>query len=160
MRHAVSRARNVLSVRLIVPVCLRSQGIKPATSAHLDRTPPLSPPHTASCSPPYIGLRSPHSAVTAHASSLADQRPCGSALGAAAVPTLCLTSPDDLVVPERGVRAYADALSKAHPGRDVRVVSLHGPHCKLVMSDRELYAEAVGQLVEVRMDSHAAACTA
>ena len=46
----------------------------------------------------------------------------------AAVPTVCLTSKMDLVVPECGVRAYAAALQAGQPGRDVRVVLLKVAH--------------------------------
>jgi dienelactone hydrolase len=74
---------------------------------------------------------------------------CDDARWCGAVPTLCLTSDEDMVVPARGVRAYAAALSKAHPGRDVRVSSLKGSHCQLFTGDRERYADAISQLVEV-----------
>ena len=40
------------------------------------------------------------------------------------LPTLCLTSPADFVVPEAGVHEFADALRKAQPARSVRVLSL------------------------------------
>ena len=49
------------------------------------------------------------------------------------VPTLCLTSSADHVVPESAVRTYADALRGAHAHRDVRVVSLRGSHCQVHM---------------------------
>lgn len=64
------------------------------------------------------------------------------------VPTVCLTSKADLVVPEAGVRAYAKALQDAHVGRDVRVVSLGGTHCQQVITDRERYTEAISAHLE------------
>jgi hypothetical protein len=66
----------------------------------------------------------------------------------APVPSLCLTSPADPVVPETSVRAYAAALREAAPSRDVRVVSLSGKHCNLAISDREQYAAAVEALLD------------
>ena len=35
------------------------------------------------------------------------------------------------VIPEAGVRAYAECLSTAQPGRHVALAALSGPHCQL-----------------------------
>ena len=64
-------------------------------------------------------------------------------------PTLCLTSDKDVVVPARGVRAYAASLRAAQPQRDVRVHTLAGSHCQLDVGDAAGYAEAVRELCEL-----------
>lgn len=70
------------------------------------------------------------------------------------VPTLCLTSRGDLVVPEAGVRAYAASLRAAQPTRDVRVVSLQGTHCQLAKSDREQMSRHVESFLARAMYVH------
>ncbi len=49
------------------------------------------------------------------------------------VPVLCLTSAEDTVIPEAGVRAFADVLreARAPATRSVRVETLQGAHAKL-----------------------------
>ena len=66
----------------------------------------------------------------------------------APVPTICLTSPADVVVREAGVRDYAAALQAAQPKRQVSVVSLKGNHCQLVKVDRDEYARHVDAWLE------------
>ena len=65
-----------------------------------------------------------------------------------AVPTLCLTSPSDVVIPEGNVRSFAEALRKAQPTRDVQVVALAGSHCQLGLVSRESYSRAIETLLE------------
>ena len=60
------------------------------------------------------------------------------------MPTLCLTSPADVVVPEAGVREFAAALGKAQPARSVRVLSLQGTHAQLLSTDPAAFARALG----------------
>ena len=59
------------------------------------------------------------------------------------MPTLCLTSPDDALIAASAVRTFAAALAAEEPARDVRVVELRGEHCKLGVSDRDAYREAI-----------------
>ena len=67
------------------------------------------------------------------------------------VPTLCLTSPQDAVIAQSAVESFSAALlEEAEDGaapRDVRVVVLRGEHCKLGVSDRDAYREALGAFI-------------
>ena len=63
------------------------------------------------------------------------------------VPTLCLTSPYDPVVPEVGVRAFAETLRKAHPQRQVDVCSIPAAHCQLGSTKPDLYEAAILDLI-------------
>ena len=63
------------------------------------------------------------------------------------VPTLFLTSPDDVVVPEAGVRSYAAELESAHAGRHIHVASLEGGHCQLHTATRKAFIAEIDGLV-------------
>ena len=63
------------------------------------------------------------------------------------VPTLCLTSPMDQVVPEAGVRAFAKMLQTAQPSRQVTVTTINAAHCQLGSTDPKKYTEAIGTLL-------------
>lgn len=62
------------------------------------------------------------------------------------VATLFLTSADDNVIPEAGVRAYADAMRTSAPHRSVSVQALRGAHCMLAIEDRAAYAACLEEL--------------
>ena len=70
------------------------------------------------------------------------------------VPALCLTSAKDVVIPEAGVRQYADALREARPSRQVTVQSFpSGSHGQLVRDEPAAYASAINAfLVELSLD--------
>lgn len=69
-----------------------------------------------------------------------------------AVPTLCLTSPIDLVVPMTGVRAFAGALRAAQPTREIEVVEVRAPHCQLAATEPEAYSRGLTGWLE-RVDA-------
>lgn len=51
---------------------------------------------------------------------------------------LCDCSQDE-IVPDAGVRKFADALQAAQPSRSVTVVALDGPHCRHIGTVRKEY---------------------
>ena len=63
------------------------------------------------------------------------------------VPTLFLTSATDDVLPEAGVRKYADDVRAASPGRLVSVATLAGAHCNLAKDDGSAYIARLEALV-------------
>lgn len=64
------------------------------------------------------------------------------------VPTLVLTSSQDEVVPEAGVRAFAQQLVEAQPKRQVRVESLRGAHVRLLQTSSAPFRAHLQQLFE------------
>ena len=65
------------------------------------------------------------------------------------VPTLCLTSDTDTVIPRQGVEAFAALLREASPSREVRVQVCRGSHARLLDTDGANVLGALVALVEV-----------
>lgn len=63
-------------------------------------------------------------------------------------PAICLTSAEDSLIREAGVRAFAGMLQKAQPSRSVRVIQLRGEHVTFHASDKAEYYAAIHALVE------------
>lgn len=63
------------------------------------------------------------------------------------VPTLCLTSPDDVVIPPAAVEAFAQKMRLAQPSRDVQVAHVRGPHGQLASSSPEEVQQRIESLV-------------
>jgi pimeloyl-ACP methyl ester carboxylesterase len=77
-----------------------------------------------------------------------------------AVPTLCLTSERDTIIPSSDVHDWADLLRAAQPARLLRVTELHGTHCQLLVMDGARYAATIEQLVVEALDDASAAARA
>ena len=71
------------------------------------------------------------------------------------VPVLCLTSAQDVVVPEAAVRAFAGRLRATQPARAVNVALLDGPHCQLALSAPHTYRDAIAPLLHAADDMNA-----
>lgn len=64
------------------------------------------------------------------------------------VPTLILSSPMDVVVPQKGIYAFGQALTAAQPTRSVRHASISAGHCQLGEKDPQTYASHIGALLD------------
>ena len=59
-----------------------------------------------------------------------------------------VTGPADEVVPESGVRAFAEAIQRMQPARAVTVASMGGNHCRHYDADNASYLQAVRALLK------------
>ena len=64
------------------------------------------------------------------------------------VPTLCLSSPIDPVVPQKGIYAFGERLVAAQPTRSVRHASISAPHCQLADKEPKAYADELQRLLD------------
>jgi hypothetical protein len=64
------------------------------------------------------------------------------------VPTLCLSSPIDPVVPQKGIYAFGERLRTAQPTRSVRHASISAPHCQLADKEPTAYANELRTLLD------------
>ena len=69
-----------------------------------------------------------------------------------AVPTLCLTSPTDAVIPAASVHKFAERLRSHQPSRRVSEASLAGSHCRLFESSPREYAGAIQTFVSSTLE--------
>ena len=70
------------------------------------------------------------------------------------VPTLCLTSAGDALIPPAAVQSWARDLTAQCPGRSVQVATLKGPHCQLLQRDGVAFRARIQQFVlETRLMS-------
>ncbi|KAL1495383.1 hypothetical protein AB1Y20_016752 [Prymnesium parvum] len=69
------------------------------------------------------------------------------------VRTLFLTGPKDDVVPQEGVRHFAEALGRCTPSRVISIESLDGGHCRHLAADRAKYTSHLEQLLASTMNA-------